>query len=161
MNDELTFKQRRFAEEFVVDQNGTQAALRAGYSKSSAAVSASRLLRNDKVRALISTHMARLSEEVDARAVETYRKLKKIAFQSIADYWDKTDERNFSFRPLDQLTEDERVCIKQVKMRGDELSDIIFENKVQALGRLLELGLAQRAVDASTRSASTGGLRDG
>ena len=35
---ELTIKQRRFCEEYAVDFNGTQAAIRAGYSEHSATV---------------------------------------------------------------------------------------------------------------------------
>lgn len=52
---ELTAKERRFVAELDVDGNGTQAAIRAGYtpgkSNQSAAVTASRLLRNAKVAA--------------------------------------------------------------------------------------------------------------
>lgn len=43
----------RFAREYVVDYNGTQAVIRAGYSEKSAASQASRLLRNDKVLARV------------------------------------------------------------------------------------------------------------
>jgi phage terminase small subunit len=46
---ELTPKQQRFCEEYVVDCNGTQAAIRAGYSEKTAVEQASRLLINVKV----------------------------------------------------------------------------------------------------------------
>jgi len=161
MNPDLTFKQLRFAEEYVVDQNGTQAALRAGYSKASAAVSASRLLRNAKVRARITHHMARIGEEVDSRAIEAYQKLKNIAFQNIVDFWDEDEGSDFVFKPLDQLTDEERVRVKRVRMRGEEVLDITFENKVQALGQLLELGIAQRALNESSRNDPQVGVRDG
>jgi phage terminase small subunit len=41
---EFTPKQLRFVEEYLKDLNGTQAAIRAGYSARTAAVQASRLL---------------------------------------------------------------------------------------------------------------------
>src|SRR4051794_28830268 len=50
----LTARQTRFVQEYLVDLNGTQAAIRAGYSRGSAAVEASRLLRNAKVFDAIS-----------------------------------------------------------------------------------------------------------
>ena len=47
-------KQRRFAEEYVVDHNGTQAAIRAGYSADSAKSRASKLLANSEVSQLVA-----------------------------------------------------------------------------------------------------------
>jgi len=45
----VTPKQRRFVEEYAVDHNGTQAAIRAGYSPRRAHVTASELLRQPDV----------------------------------------------------------------------------------------------------------------
>lgn len=45
----LTEKQERFALEYVQDYNGTQAAIRAGYSEHTAAEQASRLLKNVQI----------------------------------------------------------------------------------------------------------------
>lgn len=50
----LTERQRRFAEEYAVDANGTQAAIRAGYSVRSAAAAASRLLRKRNIQDLLT-----------------------------------------------------------------------------------------------------------
>ena len=51
----LTPKQARFVEEYLIDLNGKQAAVRAGYAAKAAEVQASRLLRNAKVRVLSKT----------------------------------------------------------------------------------------------------------
>lgn len=53
----LTFQQRAFVVEFVKDENGTEAAKRAGYSERSAHVQASRLLKDDKVLAAIEVQL--------------------------------------------------------------------------------------------------------
>lgn len=50
---ELTDKQKRFAIEYAVDFNATQAAIRAGYSKNGAAVTANKLLINANIKAAI------------------------------------------------------------------------------------------------------------
>ena len=47
----LTPRQARFVKEYLVDLNGTQAAIRAGYSASGADVQAVRLLGNARVKA--------------------------------------------------------------------------------------------------------------
>ena len=45
----LTPKQMRFVDEWLIDFNGKQAAIRAGYSAKTAEATAARLLRNVKV----------------------------------------------------------------------------------------------------------------
>ena len=50
---ELTDRQKKFVTEYAVDFNGTQAVIRAGYSKTGAAVTANRLLINPKIKAAI------------------------------------------------------------------------------------------------------------
>ena len=46
----ITDKQKRFVREWLVDMNGTRAAIRAGYSEKSAAQTASRLMKDPAVR---------------------------------------------------------------------------------------------------------------
>jgi len=49
----LDAKRAKFVYEYLIDYNGTQAAIRAGYAKKSAKVTASRLLTNDNVKRAI------------------------------------------------------------------------------------------------------------
>ncbi len=51
---QLTTKQERFCQEYVVDFNATQAAIRAGYSQPTASQTASRLLTNVKVQSVLA-----------------------------------------------------------------------------------------------------------
>jgi phage terminase small subunit len=64
MADDLTAKQLVFIAEYMVDLNGKQAAIRAGYSEKTAEVQASRLLSNAKVAA-----------EVERRSEKRQKKL--------------------------------------------------------------------------------------
>ncbi len=50
---DLTPKQARFVEEYLLDLNATQGAIRAGYSAKTAEVQGSRLLGNVKVREVL------------------------------------------------------------------------------------------------------------
>lgn len=58
----LTDQQARFAEEYIIDLNATQAAIRAGYSADTAYSQGSRLLRNVEVRARVVELMKARSE---------------------------------------------------------------------------------------------------
>lgn len=60
----LTTRQARFVEEYLVDGNGTQAAIRAGYSESGAYTEASRLLRNAEVARAVKTRQDADSERL-------------------------------------------------------------------------------------------------
>ena len=51
---ELTAKQQRFCEEYLIDLNATQAAVRAGYSAKTANEQGSRLLTNVSVASAIN-----------------------------------------------------------------------------------------------------------
>lgn len=64
----LKEKQVRFAEEFIVDLNGTQAAIRAGYAPKSAGVQADRLLKNEYVQAYIDILKQERSERTKITA---------------------------------------------------------------------------------------------
>lgn len=61
----LTPRQARFVEEYLVDLNATQAALRAGYSEAGAEVRGSELVRNRKVAAAIRAAQAARSERTE------------------------------------------------------------------------------------------------
>lgn len=54
----LNAKQMRFVDEYLIDLNGTQAAIRTGYAAGSADVTAARLLADDRVKALVQERMA-------------------------------------------------------------------------------------------------------
>ncbi len=69
-NISMTPKQRRFVEEYLVDLNATQAAIRAGYAKSGASVEGTRLLSNAKVAAAVAAAQAKRAERADLTADE-------------------------------------------------------------------------------------------
>jgi phage terminase small subunit len=61
----LSLKQRRFADEYAVDHNGAQAAIRAGYSEKTAKEQASRLLTNVHVQAYVAAKDTKTAEKVE------------------------------------------------------------------------------------------------
>ncbi len=71
----LTSKQQRFAAEYLVDLNATQAALRAGYSAKTAYSQGQRLLKNVEVAKVVSAGAANTSEKLDLSAERVLRGL--------------------------------------------------------------------------------------
>lgn len=74
----LTPRQQRFVDEYLVDLNATQAAIRAGYSSKTAESIASRLLRNVKVQQAISAAQAERQERTELTADEVIRDLREV-----------------------------------------------------------------------------------
>ena len=70
----LTRKQQRFADEYLVDANATQAAIRAGYSEKTAYSQGQRLLKNVEVKKYIEEQLERIHNEkiADAQEVMIY-----------------------------------------------------------------------------------------
>ena len=71
----LTAKQQAFCEEYMVDLNGAQAAIRAKYSEDSASQQGSRLLSIDKVQAYITELQDERSERVSVTADDVLKDL--------------------------------------------------------------------------------------
>lgn len=72
--NKLTKRQKRFVEEYLIDLNARQAAIRAGYSPKTASEQASRLLANVKIQTAINAFLADISSAkiADIEEVMTY-----------------------------------------------------------------------------------------
>lgn len=74
----LTRKQKRFADEYLIDLNATQAAIRAGYSAKTAKVTGAKLLTKANLRAYIDEQLDRLHSEKTADAQEVIEYLTSV-----------------------------------------------------------------------------------
>ena len=84
----LTPKQQRFIEEYLVDMNGTQAAIRAGYSAQTARAIASENLRKPAIAAKLRRRFTAKRNQTLTRQVQVWQALKRIAFASIDGIFD-------------------------------------------------------------------------
>ena len=66
----LTAKQRRFVQEYLIDLNATQAAIRAGYSRKTAGVIGVENLKKPYIREAIDERLKQIDEEKTADAKE-------------------------------------------------------------------------------------------
>jgi phage terminase small subunit len=87
MADKLTDKQKRFADEYLIDLNATAAYKRAGYEAqgNAAEVNAIRLLSNAKVKAYIEKRMKDREKRTEITQDRVLEQLSKIAFADIKD----------------------------------------------------------------------------
>lgn len=74
----LTAKQQRFVDEYLVDLNATQAAIRAGYSKKTARQIAKENLTKPYIKAYIDQQLKKLEDERIAEAKEVLQYLTSV-----------------------------------------------------------------------------------
>ncbi len=77
---------QRFVREYLVDGNGTQAAIRAGYAESGSRVTACRLLTHANIRAEIANGQARQFAALQLPAVQSAAEI--TAQMIVARAWD-------------------------------------------------------------------------
>lgn len=108
----MTRKQKLFCEEYQIDLNATQAAIRAGYSPESAGSIGSELLKKPEIRARIDKMMAERSKRVGINADRVLQELGKIAFVNAADV---IDMNNATVK--DGADRDDTAAIASVKVK--------------------------------------------
>ena len=109
----LSDKQKRFVEEYLIDLNATQAAIRAGYTQSKYTHNnASKLLENRNIRRAIDQAMAERSKRTGVSADRVVRELAKVAFLNPTDVIDmETASVN------EWATDEDKATIASVKVK--------------------------------------------
>lgn len=131
----LKAKQKRFVEEYLVDLNATQAAIRAGYSPESAGSIGSENLQKPEIRARIDKAMAERSKRTGINADRVLLELGKIAFINATDVINMDDATILS-----EANRDDTAAIASVKVKtipgedGDGVErEIRLADKLKAL----------------------------
>ena len=143
----LTIKQERFCREYVLDLNGTQAVIRAGYSEKGASVQATRLLSNPRVKQRVSELLKHATEEAELSLAVVMQQLKKILESNISDYSTWSDSY-ITMKPSCDLARDQTSVIESIYTAstkdGTPQVRVKLHNKLKAAELILKvLELAQ------------------
>lgn len=134
---QLSEQRQRFVEEYLIDLNGTQAAIRAGYSVKTAQEQSSRLLSNVMVQEAISKAMAARSKRTGVNQDRVVLELARIAFVNIEDVVD-TDTGKI----LPNATRDDLACVEGIKYKeSDNQYGGSVEREVKVASKLKALEL--------------------
>ncbi|QEH97297.1 terminase small subunit [Gluconobacter thailandicus] len=141
---DLTPKQARFVEEYLVDLNATQAALRAGYSQKTAAKIGSENLKKPEIQNAISEAQGRRSERTEITQDRVLQELAKLGFGDIRAIF---SENGSLKRPTD-MDEDAAARISSIEVvvkpvpgtQGQEVEHVAKIKLWDKLGALTQLG---------------------
>lgn len=148
----LPAKQKLFVQEYVAEANATQAAIKAGYSKATAAEQGSRLLRNVKVAEVLREMQSEQSERTQIKGDDGLKQLREIALYYPLDYIG-INEQGLPYIDLSKMTREASVVLKKFKVktyldgRGEDArlvqsAEVEFVDKLAALDKYLrQLGL--------------------
>lgn len=138
----LTPKQQRFVDEYVVDLNGKQAAIRAGCSPRSAEVTASKWLRIPKVSEAVAAKQKKVAEKLELDATMV---LKDLLVHARADFR-RAYDKDGRLLPVHEIPDDVALAITSTKVfeewgsDGDggkvpvgEVREVKFSDKLRAL----------------------------
>jgi phage terminase small subunit len=108
--DDLEPKQIAFVEEYLIDLNATQAAIRAGYSPPSAKQMGYVNLRKPAIAKAIADYLAERWGVTKARIVE---EMAKVAFANAGDYMTWGPD-GVTIKSSDELAEEQRAAVSEV-----------------------------------------------
>lgn len=137
-------RQRRFIEEYTVDFNATQAAIRAGYSKKTAPIYSYKLMQMPEVRKAIEQRMNELTMSAD----EATFRMTQMARANIADFITYNGGEKFYIDINKPSAKENLHLIKKLKRNetlskdGDYITstvEIELHDSMQALDKILKI----------------------
>jgi phage terminase small subunit len=148
----MTPKQERFVEEYLVDLNATQAAIRAGYSERTAYEIGHQNLRKVEVQEALQTAFAARSQRVEIDQDWVVRRLARIADLDLR----KLFAEDGTLRPIHELPEDVVGAISSVDVvkRKDDAEEyrVRLPDRIRALDLLgRHLGIFRDRVEVTGR----------
>ena len=119
----LTPRQARFVKEYLVDLNGTQAAIRAGYSARTAAAQAVRLLINVKVKAAVEAGAATQHAQLDLTAEKVLTELLGVGYATVKSQDIRVSDK---LRALELLAKHLGLCTDQIDHKHSGRFELVW-----------------------------------
>jgi phage terminase small subunit len=134
----LTDKQKKFIDEYLVDLNATQAAIRAGYKEKAAYRTGAENLRKPQIQEEIQKRMEERQKRTEITQDMVLQELAAIAFARATDYVSVRDGM-VQVKDTDQLSDSQIAAIAGIKetQNGIEVKLGSKEKTLELLGRHL------------------------
>ena len=127
----LNRKQQLFVDEYLIDLNATQAAIRAGYSVASARDIGCENLTKPNIQEAIAKAMAERSRRTGVNQDRVIEELAKLAFANIADV---IDLKTGAVR--EDASKEDLACIQSIKYKTSEgANGITIEREVKMVDK--------------------------
>lgn len=131
----LTEKQKLFCDEYLIDLNVTQAAIRSGYSNSYANKKAFLLLEKSEIREYIDKRMKDREKRTEITQDVVLEELRKIALAKPTDFFEVEDMGQYkkvNIVPTKDIPEDKIGAIASIKQGANGI-EVKLHDRLKAL----------------------------
>lgn len=136
----FTPKQAIFIAEYLVDGNGTRAALAAGVAEKSATVTASRWLKLARIAAVIAERQAQRAAKLEISADRVLQELAKLAYYDPGRLFDE----NGRMKPVHLLDDVTRAAVSQLEVEETETTEGVNETRVVIRSKTKKVKMADK-----------------
>lgn len=146
---ELTAKQIKFCEEYLIDLNGTQAAIRAGYSAKTASVIAAENLVKPNIQAYLSKRQQELQEATGITQKRVLEEYAKVAFTDIRKFYTVDG----ALKPIKDLEDDAAGALAGIEVYEEKVSDSDPQDETVVTGTIKKIKIYDKvkALDSLAR----------
>ena len=138
----LTAKQQTFINEYIVDLNGTQAAIRAGYSEDTAKVIASENLTKPDIAEAIQVALDMRSDRTRITADRVLVEVAKLGFSNIKNLFTEGGQlRNLSTLPDDVAASIQSIEVVTKRVDGGDDNEVEYVHKIKMADKKASLEL--------------------
>ena len=129
----LNERQKQFCDEYLIDLNATQAAIRAGYSEKTAYRIGAELLHKTSVSEYIEKRRNAQIKRTEITQDRVLVELAKVAFADGTDFATVGKKNRVTLTPTDDLPPDKRAAVASVKKGAKGAVEVKTYDKVKAL----------------------------
>ena len=135
----MTPKKKKFAKEYIIDLNATQAAIRSGYSKKTAKSQGQRLLTDDDIHYQLEKEIKKREKRTEITGDMIVKELATVAFVKESDFY-HDDGR---VKLLSELTDSQKSALASFGVKSVHIGDGEYEEipifKMQDKMKALEM----------------------
>ena len=158
--DRINDKMRHFALEYSVSYNGTEAAIRAGYSKRTAGVMAVRLLKHPVIKAFLGKQARLDQEKFEIQREEILRNLAACATRDGKDFVDEKGRLLLTSQNINDLPLSITCAVDSIKQKrktylledGTEVEELETELKLVSKAAALDMCMKHKGLFAAEKT---------
>jgi phage terminase small subunit len=148
MNARMTPRQHRFVTEYLVDFNGKQAAIRAGYGAKTAAHEAWKLLnRRSNIAQAVEDGMKAQEARTLVSADKALQEIARIAFSDVRRLFE-TKDGEVKVKDLASLSAADSAAIARIIVTKDRIDIRLHDKRAALLDLARHLGLVGKRIDS-------------
>lgn len=125
----LTAKQKRFVDEYLVDLNATAAAKRAGYSAKTAYSIGEENLRKPEIAEVVAARQSKIAQKLEITQERIAAELAKIGFADVRRLFDDGGK----MKKLTDLDDQAAACISSIDLSDGDVAKVRLWDKRAAL----------------------------